>query len=90
MSDNLQPPPAATWQADLDDLRFHWCPPYRIASDGETWTASPVDHPSVVLTGESAEELRLAIRADYSARPSVHREPRDHAEAGKCWCGDSH
>jgi hypothetical protein len=63
----------------LDDLRFHWGGDggYRIATDGETWTASPLEHPTVVLSGETPEELRLAIRGDYYRR---HRPASDGGE----------
>jgi hypothetical protein len=78
------------WQADdLADLHRHWGEVYVIKCDGETWSASPVTDMTVILTAESAGELRQAIRRDYGSRPSVQRQPRDH-NLGKCWCGETH
>jgi hypothetical protein len=63
-------------QSALHDLNWHWDTAYNIAFDGESWTASPLTDPSLVLTAESAAALREAIRADYQQNDRRNwREP---------------
>ncbi len=79
------------WQAgDLADLAHHWGDAYRISTDGDVWSASPVTDLTVVLTDDTADGLRQQIRTDYSRRTEVQRQPRDHDQAGRCWCGERH
>lgn len=79
------------WQAGLlADLHYHWGDAYHISTDGDVWSASPVTDLTVVLTAESADDLRRQIRSDYGHRTSVQAKPRPHDQAGRCWCGDHH
>ena len=79
------------WQVgDLADLHWHWGDAYSITTDGDTWSASPRTDLTVIVTAETADDLRALIRTDYAQRTEVQRQPRDHAEAGSCWCGECH
>jgi hypothetical protein len=59
----------------LDDLRNHWDTAYAISFDGLTWSASPLDAPAVLLTAETAQQLRELIRSDY-----LHNDRRNLRE----------
>jgi hypothetical protein len=52
---------------DLADLRWHWDSAYVIDVSGGTWTARFLAGTDT-LSAETADGLRLLIRADYSAR----------------------
>lgn len=52
-------------QSALNDLNWHWDTAYSTRFDGDTWSACPLSDPTAVLTAETADELRLAMRADY-------------------------
>lgn len=63
-------------QTALNDLQFHWDTAYTINFDGDTWSASPLSDPTVLLTAESSSDLRALIRADYHEHDRRHwREP---------------
>ena len=65
-------------QTALNDLQFHWDTAYAISFDGDTWSASPLSDPSVLLTAESSSDLRALIRSDYQRNDRRHwREPWD-------------
>jgi len=53
---------------ELQDLLYHWGSAYVITWHQGQWIAARMDTHEV-LTADSADELREAIRADYSARP---------------------
>ena len=55
-------------ETDLAGLRWNWENAYTFAVIDGIWTAKPADHLAVVLTADSADELRLLVRADYFAR----------------------
>jgi hypothetical protein len=65
-------------QSALNDLRFHWDTAYHIAFDGDTWSASPLSDPVVVLTADTSSDLRELIRADYQRnnRRNLREQPR--------------
>lgn len=76
--------------ADLADLHRHWGEVYQISVCGDTWSASPRADPAALLTAESAVSLRTQIRAHYAAHPELQRQPADHHQLGRCWCGQEH
>jgi hypothetical protein len=67
---------AAEAEADaLDQLRWDWGEAYEIGRDGERgWHARRRDGLGGYLVGTGPDQLRYAIRADYTIRPV----PRDH------------
>jgi hypothetical protein len=74
-------------QKELADLRWHWDAAYEIDVSGEAWTArflTGID----VLTAGSADELRLLIRTDYSARKAVAVSECALADDPRCAMGD--
>ena len=52
-------------QSTLNTLQWHWDTCYSISTDGDTWSASPVSAPNVLLTAETSLELLGQIRDDY-------------------------
>ncbi len=54
--------------AALAELRGLWQGEYWIACAGGIWSASPFRARTVVLTADSAPELRTKIQADYARR----------------------
>ncbi len=64
-------------QSSLNDLSFHWDTAYTTGFDGDTWSATPLNDPTVVLTAENAEQLRHLIRSDYHGNDRRNwRQPR--------------
>ena len=55
-------------QMDLCGLRWHWDTAYSIGLDDGIWTAVPHLDPAVLITADTADELRAMIRADYTQR----------------------
>jgi hypothetical protein len=56
-------------EADLQSLiwlRTHWDARYSIAVADGVWQASRVSNPTVVLTADSARELRDMLRDDHA------------------------
>jgi len=65
----------ADWDADLDDLRWHWGESHVIECFGlGRWVAQRRDSHGT-MSAEGPEELRDKIAADYVAHP-VPRDPR--------------
>jgi hypothetical protein len=62
-------------QTALNDLQFNWDTAYNVSFDGDTWSASPLTEPTVVLTAETSHELRELIRADYQRNGRSHWRP---------------
>lgn len=58
-------------EAALRDLSWHWDGAYTFAVVDDTWTATPADSPTGILTADSASELRELVRADYAERHPV-------------------
>lgn len=54
-------------EEELASLRWHWDTAYEISLSAGTWTARFLPETGT-LTADSAEELRLLIRADYLSR----------------------
>jgi hypothetical protein len=70
------PPISREDQSTLNDLNWHWDTAYNIAFDGDIWSASPLNEPTVVLTSDSADELREQMRTDYQQNDRRNwREP---------------
>lgn len=83
-----------TQASELAQLMFVWDREYRLACDGETWTASPLSEPIAVLSAESAADLRELLREDAQQRkrsswPLV-APWRAHKPGRPCWCGSDH
>jgi hypothetical protein len=55
-------------EARLADLRWHWAEAYTIDCTDGVWSARPVVEPTAGLSAGSEQELRRAIRSDYSDR----------------------
>ncbi len=62
-----------SWQRDLEWLQWHWGEAYEITRTYGMFRAVRRDDGSAVCA-VTAEQLRLAIGADYQARP-MPREP---------------
>jgi hypothetical protein len=76
--------------AELADLALHWAELYQFACNGEVWSVSPISDPGEVLVADSAACLREMVRKYYASHAELHRRPRDHDQAGTCWCGAVH
>ena len=64
-------------QTALNHLQFHWDTAYVVSTDGDTWSASPLSNPTVLLTAESSLSLLEQIRLDYQHNNRRNlREPR--------------
>jgi hypothetical protein len=61
-------------QAALGEVAWHWDTAYVLAHDGEVFTAARIGAPHMVLTADSAQGLREAIRTDYFAWMASLRE----------------
>jgi hypothetical protein len=55
-------------------VAWHWDTAYNIDHDGEVFTAARIGSPNHVLTADSTQELREAIRRDYGAWCASLRE----------------
>lgn len=53
---------------DLTGISWHWESAYRVALNDGIWSAIPHTDPSVILTADTADELRTLIRTDYTQR----------------------
>ena len=49
----------------VGSIAWHWDTAYLIDFDGEVYSAARIGSPHHVLTAETANELREAIRSDY-------------------------
>lgn len=58
----------------LWELRCRWGDTYSVALSNGTWAATRLANTAVVLTADSGEELREAIRTDYAAWLRAARE----------------
>jgi hypothetical protein len=73
-------------RSKLADLGSHWGEAYVLGFDGDTWSASPFTDPAVILTADTADDLRLRIRDDYGRndrrpdRPGPFAMPDDDTE----------
>ncbi len=65
-----------TDQRALGQIGFDWGDAYNLAGDGEVYTATRIGAPGHVLTAETAQGLREAIRADYFAWTATLRGER--------------
>lgn len=64
----------SSWDEDaLRELHFHWSEAYAVSVEAGTWRARPHADPSAVLEEETAEGLRVLIRADYGMRAGEMR-----------------
>jgi len=68
-------------QATLNDLRAHWQDAYYINCSDGVWSAVPFDDRTILITADSAAELRWQIRYDYAER-AIQRPARVFADAG--------
>ena len=55
-------------ESSLLDLAWHWESAYAFSVVEGVWQAVPVVAPSVVITADTAEELREKVRQDYTSR----------------------
>jgi len=62
----------ADWDADLDELRWHWGEAYLIDLIGSRWIAQRRDS-HATIRADSADALLDLIRADYAAHPVSRR-----------------
>ncbi len=68
-------------QDDVAGLSWNWENAYEFKIEDGVWVAISVADPATVLTADSADELRLLVRADYFAtsRAGAGRVPvTDH------------
>jgi hypothetical protein len=49
-------------------MRVHWQDAYKISLNDGTWSASPLDAPAEVLTGDSAAQLNTRLQEDFAER----------------------
>jgi len=55
-------------QRAAEAFRLVWGQAYDIAFADGTWRASRLDGPGTLITGETPDELTVAIRADWARR----------------------
>ena len=55
-------------QTTLNDLRWHWSDAYDVDCRDGVWVAAPKTDPFAIISRDSAVELRMAIRDDYTKR----------------------
>jgi len=75
----------ADWDADLDELRWHWGDAYLICCFGlGRWVAQRRDS-HATIGAEGPDELRDLIAADYAERPVSRRiAEADRPQAPSC------
>jgi len=57
-------------QTTLLQLRWHWDDAYKIDTDGDTWSASPLWDRTRVIIAESPGELKEKLQHDYARHQS--------------------
>lgn len=64
--------------AELDDMREHWDGAYSFTEHGDKWYAFPLRPGAPVdpLIADSADELRVLVRADYPRYPRYVTGPK--------------
>jgi hypothetical protein len=62
-------------------LRTHWDGHYVIGLADGVWRAGRVSNPAVVLTADTARDLRDMLKDDYAGQVS-QRPPGTHGEGG--------
>lgn len=62
-------------EADLIELSHHWGEAYDLAVLDDVWTAHAMGNPLIILTADTAGELRAMVRADYEKATSTTGRP---------------